>query len=286
MQIASQSLAPDSGRLRLACRSAACVVAAVLIGSAGPTHGAELVAPFVPTVMEDVELMLEVAGVGPGDYLIDLGSGDGRIVITAALRGALAHGIELDRELVELSRRRAREAEVEDQAAFLQQDVFEADLGAATVVTLYLMPEVNARLRPKLLDELRPGTRVVSNSFDLGDWEPDRHVVGRTSGGLFYWVVPARVGGAWRVSLAEAVFDVQIAQRFQSVELTGRGGPDLHGGVLSGDRISFRGVDAGRRYAFSGRVDGARMAGVVQVHDAGGSTVQRWEARRVDGAAR
>lgn len=250
----------------------------------GPAVAAEFVAPFVPSPQEDVETMLELAAVGPGDYLIDLGSGDGRIVITAALRGAMAHGVELDRELVTLAERRARDAEVADRVGFLQGDVFETDVAAATVVTLYLMPEVNLRLRPKLLAELRPGTRVVSNSFDMGDWVPDRHVAGRASGGMMLWIVPAPVGGTWQFDAGGEALRAEILQHFQQVEVTlTRGDEPLHvlEATLRGDRLTLLAGDGQQRYAFSGRVGEDTVEGLVQVHAAADDRVLRWQGRRV-----
>jgi len=151
------------------------------------------VAPYVSTPETDVQQMLDMAGVEPGDYLIDLGSGDGRIVIAAAHRGARAHGVDIDPALVELAQQRARQAGVADLATFRQADAFEADIRAATVVTLYLLPEVNIALKPKLLQELQPGTRVISNNFDMGRWVPDRHETSLSSGGIYLWVIPGEV---------------------------------------------------------------------------------------------
>ena len=151
------------------------------------------VAPYVSTPHADVQQMLDMAAVAPEDYLIDLGSGDGRIVIAAAQRGARAHGVELEPELVQLARRRAREAGVADRATFSQGDAFDADISAATVVTLYLLPEVNIALKPKLLRELRPGARVISGNFDMGRWRPDRHETSLSSGGIYLWVIPAEM---------------------------------------------------------------------------------------------
>lgn len=148
------------------------------------------VAPYVSTPEADVEQMLDMAAVAPGDYLIDLGSGDGRIVIAAARRGARAHGVELDPELVQLARQRAQQAGVAALATFSHGDAFEADLSAATVVTLYLLPEVNIALKPKLLEELSPGARVISGNFDMGRWVPDRHQVSQSSGGIYLWHIP------------------------------------------------------------------------------------------------
>lgn len=151
---------------------------------------------YEPTPPEIVDVMLELARVGRGDRLYDLGSGDGRIVIAAAKRGAQAIGVEIDRELVEQARRNARAARVADRARFLQQDLFAADFRDATVVTLYLLPEVNLALRPRLLAELAPGTRIVSHSHDMGDWLPEAtREVPDESGRLHrvhLWTVPPR----------------------------------------------------------------------------------------------
>jgi hypothetical protein len=246
---------------------------------------AEFVAPYVATTQEDVDTMLELAGVGPTDYLIDLGSGDGRIVITAAFRGAMGHGIELDRELVDLSRERAREGEVEDLVAFEQADIFQADLRLATVVTLYLMPEVNLRLRPRLLAQLQPGSRVVSNSFDMGEWRPDAHLPARSSGGVMMWVVPADVAGRWTITAGSERFELNVEQQFQEVEVgLARDGASHHvlQATLRGDRIAFVTGEGANRYAFSGRVEGARMSGVVQIHGQheSASRILGWQALR------
>ena len=149
---------------------------------------------YEPTPPEIVEEMLELAKVGPKDVVYDLGSGDGRVVIAAAKRGARAVGVEIDRELVERARRAAREAGVAQRAAFRHQDLFDADFRDATVVMLYLLPEVNLALRPRLLEVLAPGTRIVSHSHDMGDWSPDdaREMPDQTGRlhRLYLWVVP------------------------------------------------------------------------------------------------
>lgn len=145
--------------------------------------------PFVPTPDEVVEEMLDLAKVTKRDIVYDLGSGDGRIVIAAARRGARAVGVDIDPARVADGKLNAREAGVSDRARFIEGDLFDTDLGEATVVTLYLLPDVNMRLRPKLLSELRPGTRIVSHAFDMGDWKPRRT---KTIGGstVFLWTVP------------------------------------------------------------------------------------------------
>lgn len=243
------------------------------------------VAPYVPTVEEDVELMLDVAGVRPDDYVIDLGSGDGRIAIAAARRGAIAHGVELDPELVELARSNAATAGVEERVAFLQGDIFAADIGRATVVTLYLFPDANLMLRPKLLAELRPGTRVVSNSFHMGEWQPDVHdMSARSSGGVLLWIVPARIAGAWELEIDGGErLTFAVSQRFQDieVEISDSGSPRAAvAATLTGDRIRFGAESADDRYRFDGRVDGDAMEGYVQIERDGFGTVAGWRARR------
>jgi SAM-dependent methyltransferase len=153
-------------------------------------------APYVPTPEEVVEAMLEVAKVGADDVLYDLGSGDGRIVIAAAKTyGTRGVGVDIDPDRIKEANKNAREAGVSDKVKFLEQDLFKTDISEATVVTLYLLPEVNLKLRPKLLKELRPGTRVVSHSFDMGDWPPDKKVnIGSRT--VYFWVIPPSAKGA------------------------------------------------------------------------------------------
>ncbi|MGH8727540.1 MAG: SAM-dependent methyltransferase [Burkholderiales bacterium] len=148
--------------------------------------------PFVPTPVLIVDAMLETAEVSPGDVLYDLGSGDGRIVITAAKKfGARGVGVDIDPELVAEARKNAEAAGVSDRVEFVEGNLFEVDLSKATVVTLYLLQDVNIRLRPKLLRELKPGTRIVSYSFDMGDWEPQK-TVQVNERKVYYWVVPEK----------------------------------------------------------------------------------------------
>ena len=147
------------------------------------------IVPFVPTPQEVVDKMVELAGVKKGDVVYDLGSGDGRIVITAAKKGAKAVGFEIDGDLVKQSRDNIRNAGVQELAEIRQQDILTVDLSAASVVTMYLLPDVNLQLKPKILSQLKPGSRVVSHAFDMGDWKPDRteRVEGRT---LYLWTIP------------------------------------------------------------------------------------------------
>ena len=149
------------------------------------------IVPFVPTPQEVVDKMVDLAAIKKGDVVYDLGSGDGRIVVTAAKKGAKAVGFEIDGDLVKQSRDNIRKAGVQDQAEIRQQDILTVDLSAASVVTMYLLPDVNLQLRPNILSQLKPGSRVVSHAFDMGDWKPDRieRVEGRT---LYLWTIPAK----------------------------------------------------------------------------------------------
>jgi SAM-dependent methyltransferase len=149
------------------------------------------IVPFVPTPQEVVDKMVELAAVKKGDVVYDLGSGDGRIVITAAKKGARAVGFEIDPDLVKESRENIRKAGMEKLAEIRQQDILTVDLSGATVVTMYLLPDVNLRLKPNLLSQLKPGSRVVSHAFDMGDWKPDKleRVDGRT---IYFWTIPAK----------------------------------------------------------------------------------------------
>jgi len=201
-------------------------------GPGAPQFGAEV--PYVQTPMPVVDAMLGIAGTRSGDRLIDLGSGDGRLVIEAARRyGVPGLGVDLDPNLVALSRERARAAGVEALARFMVGDLFDTDLADATLVTLYLLPEVNLALRPRLL-RLAPGTRVVSHDWDMGDWEPDRSLIVaapnkpvglRRESAVHLWVIPALLAGDWRGRLAgepDALLTVRIAQRYQALQLSWR----------------------------------------------------------------
>lgn len=149
------------------------------------------IVPFVPSPQEVVDKMIELGGVKPGDVVYDLGSGDGRIVIAAAKRGAKAVGFEIDGDLVKQSQENIRAAGMQDAAEIRQQDILTVDLNPASVVTMYLLPDVNLKLRPNLIKQLKPGSRVVSHSFDMGDWKPDKteRVEGRT---IYLWIIPAK----------------------------------------------------------------------------------------------
>jgi len=226
---------------------------------------------WVPTPQALVDRMLDMAALTKDDYVIDLGSGDGRTVITAAKRGARAHGIEYNPDMVALAQRSAESEGVAGRATFAQADIFQSDFSTATLITLFLLPDLNVKLRPTLL-EMRPGTRVVSNSFSMGDWQPDDSIEAGSNCvswcRAYKWIIPAKVGGAW--SLGDAT--LRITQTFQMLDGTlTQGGQALpiSEARMNGAAISF--TAGGRRY--SGQVDGPSMTGSVE----GGS---QWRASR------
>jgi len=237
----------------------------LLAGFAEP----EYEVPFVPTPHALVQKMLDLAGVGPDDYLIDLGCGDGRIAVAAARRGARALGVDLDPLRIQEAAAAARIAEVEARVNFRRQDLFRTPIYEASVVALYLLPDVNLRLRPRLLTELRPGSRIVSHAFDMGDWRPEAEdrLDGRR---IFLWIVPAIAGGSWALTDADGgQYVLEIEQRFQEVSGTLTGGGrvlQLQQAALRGRALGFSA--GGRRYA--GTVGDAEIAGE------GG-----WRARRL-----
>ena len=208
-----------------------------------------------------VQKMLDVAGVTPQDYVVDLGSGDGRNVIAAAKRGARAHGIEYNGDLVELSKRLAAKERVSDRATFERGDVFAADFSKATVVVLFLIPEMNIRLRPKLL-ALKPGARVVANTFAIGDWNPDQSFSSEAGCEKFcsgrLWIVPANVAGRWKLAQGELVIK-QIYQSFSGTLTSGAATVPISG-RLRGDQIAFSA--GGTQY--TGKVDGAVIEGFAR----------------------
>jgi ribosomal protein L11 methylase PrmA len=176
----------------IAAGTALCLLAsASALAQSTQTESPSLDVHYVPTPQPVVDRMLSMAKVTKDDFVIDLGSGDGRIVITAAKKGAKAVGFEIDGDLVKQSRDNIRKAGVQDQAEIRQQDILTVDLAAASVVTMYLLPDVNLQLRPNILSQLKPGSRVVSHAFDMGDWKPERteRVEGRT---LYLWTIPAK----------------------------------------------------------------------------------------------
>ena len=258
----------------------------------------DLDTPYVPTPQAVVDRMLAVAQVGAGDTVIDLGSGDGRIMITAAQRhGARGFGVEIDPRLVQRSNEAARRLGVSDRVKFLRQDLFNTDFHEANVLTLYLLPDVNIALRPKILAELKPGTRVVSHDYDMREWRPDAQetvsapdkTVGmRKESTVYLWIVPARVEGEWTFELSSGGkmrrTRLVLEQRFQyvsgSVELPGQGDVPFSSGRLRGDEVRLvlppGALDRGP-VELVGRVTGDSLNGTVR---RGEREVANWSARR------
>ena len=221
---------------------------------------------WVPTPDEVVDRMLTMAQVGPGDFHMDLGSGDGKIVIAAARRGAKALGIEYNPDMVKLATENAQKAGVGDKASFRRADIFQTDFSQATVITLYLLPALNMKLRPTILT-MRPGTRVVSHSFTMEDWEADEisTMDGRRA---YFWVVPANVMGGWALEAGGQKTELALEQTFQKINGTVTLG-GVHGGLrearLRGPQIAFAYVDdKGLRRDFSGQVSGRQMQGTFR----------------------
>lgn len=265
-------------RIRLLVASARRIVAIGLsLALAGAAVAApRLDVPYVPTPHDVVHRMLEMAEVQPEDYLIDLGSGDGRIVIAAAQNWNVqrALGIDLDPQRVEEAEENARNAGLEGRVEFEQGDLFEKDISDANVLTMYLLSSVNYRLRPVILETMKPGTRVVSHAFDMREWEPDEtDTVGNST--IYLWIVPANAGGRWELVTADdGRVELHLMQRFQNVQGDARinGSPaSFADATLRGDQIRF--TLAGEEY--QGRIEGDRIVPTE------GDETQGWHARRL-----
>ena len=280
----------------------ALVMAWLLIAPAGAQDYGDT--PYVQTPQNVVDRMLEVAKVGSGDYVIDLGSGDGRMIITAAKKhGARGFGVDLDKRLVTLSNRLAAKAGVTDRAVFYERDIYETDLTRASVVTIYLLPEVNLMMRPRLFAMLKPGTRVVSHDYDMGEWPPDltftMDAPGKTVGRdmkskVFYWVVPARASGKWRWRSATPGgspldFELALTQMLQKIEgsvtVDGRT-VAVEEAKLVGDTVSFAArldPTGAARYEFSGRIVNHAIDGTMRLVRAGAAPQEQpWSASRTE----
>ena len=247
---------------------------------------------FKATPEDVVEAMLKMAGVTKEDVVYDLGCGDGRFVITAAKKlGAHGVGVDIDPVRIKESKENAQKGGVADRVKFIEGDLFKTDISGATVVTLYLLNELNMQLRPKLLRELKPGTRIVSHAFDMGDWEPDE--IGQLRGRMFYyWVIPANIAGTWHWSLGSPTGQwpnqLFLDQEFQEVS----GKVSLQGWELrireprlKGDQLRFRlrynfeGEDVAMR--FTGRVNDGTIKGGVEIQGGPWSGTREWTAKRI-----
>lgn len=260
--------------------------------------------PYVPTPQDVVERMLQMARVTSSDYLIDLGSGDGRIVVTAAVKhGTRGFGVDINPTRVAEALENAKKAGVTDRVAFYERDLFQTDLRDATVISMYLLPRVNVELRPKLL-ELKPGTRIVSHDFSMEEWKPDAYVrmhskdkYGGTGGEseIYFWVVPAKVAGSWQWELTSGgrggkpvTYTMMLNQTFQmitgGVQVGGRSVP-MQTTKLVGDELSFTfTADLGQgpvKHEFKGRVDGERVSGAASISGSRAQSQHDWSAQRV-----
>jgi len=236
---------------------------------------------WVPTPQSLVDRMLQMAGTKATDYVVDLGSGDGRTVITAAKKfGARALGVEFNPDMVALAKRAAEKEGVADKATFVNGDIFQTDFSKATVLTLYLLPSLNLKLRPTILG-MKPGTRVVSHAFTMDDWEADQvdSSEGRTA---YMWIVPAKVAGTWKVEVTGGGgrgYEATFTQQYQKIGGSARAGEKsatFSNGKLRGETITFT-VDDGSKREFTGRVVGDRMEGTAK----GNGGDAKWTATRV-----
>lgn len=237
-------------------------------------HGKDVI--WVPTPQALVDRMLALGKVTAQDNLVDLGSGDGRTVITAAKKGATALGIEYNPDMVELSKRNAEKAGVTAKAQFRRADLFETDFSHATVVTMFLLPDINIRLRPKILD-MKPGTRIVSNSFTMGEWKWDESVTASSEEGCtsyctaYLWIVPAKVAGTWKTPQGT----LQLTQEFQNVSgtLTVNGNAaKIVNAKVNGAQLSFTAGGA----TYNGQVSGEQIKGTMK----NGTNASAWTATR------
>ena len=288
--------------MKLAARSLRRLAAAAALLLALPAPAADqhphADVPFVPTPPAVVDAMLDLARLRPEDYVIDLGSGDGRIIIAAAKKyGARGFGVEIDKNLVAEANREAQRQGVAERAQFLDENLFVTDLGRATVLTMYLYPRLMLQLRPRLFEQLKPGARIVSHDFDMENWRPDARVTvpvpdkpyGPPSSEVYLWIIPANAAGSWQwragAGAAAADYEVTLSQTFQALEggatVGGRPGR-LENGRMRGDEIRFMLTAEldGRpmQQEFGGRVSGDAIIGKVRL--AGGGELD-WKATRV-----
>jgi SAM-dependent methyltransferase len=227
--------------------------------------------PYVPTPQVVVDEMLRVASVVPEDYVIDLGCGDGRIPVTAAAYfGARALGVEIDPGRIAESHANAKAAGVTGRVEFVNRNLFDVDISQATVVTMYLLPDINLKLRPRLLASLKPGTRIVSHDFSMGDWKPDRIV--RIQKNIYFWVVPAQIAGKWKLEtelpgVGSRSYELEVRQKFQEIDLYARGETRNYAvwePSLIGEVVNFVIVDGDLAHRYEGRVRGKTIDGVVR----------------------
>jgi len=282
--------------------SAATLFAAFFIAMPGVAQDIDKLktgGPYVPTPQVVVDQMLRLGAVNEKDYVIDLGSGDGIIVLTAARSfKAGGMGIDIDPDLVKQSNASAQKSGVADRVKFVQMDVFKADLSKASVLTLYLLPGMMMNLRSKIFNELSPGVRVISHDYHFGDWSPDdsvgfdvpekEMVTGVPRATVYKWLVPAKIAGKWEIKVTGGeTYELNLKQRFQNIveSSASSGSKALKPQLVSikGTEISFMLPDGKGLARFSGRVNGETMDGMVDL--AGGKMMAKWTARRTTTAA-
>jgi precorrin-6B methylase 2 len=235
----------------------------VVAGLAGMTYAqVRLDVPYVPTPLDVVEKMLDMARLAKDDYHIDLGSGDGRIVVAAAQRGARSMGVDINPTRIAEANENARKAKVTDRVTFVQANLFETKIGEANVLTMYLLQSVNLQLRPRILAELRPGSRVVSHAFSMNEWEPDQHE--RMNGrNLYLWIVPGKAEGTWEAEIGTRKVTLALKQTFQKVTGTatmdGKSIPVT--GKLAGDMLELSADLGGGLTTLRGRIEGHKLEG-------------------------
>ncbi len=275
-------------KLRPVVRAAILIVCLTALALPGYSQDRKLDVPYEPSSEDVVLTMLEMADIGGNDIVYDLGCGDGRIVIAASQKtGARGVGVDLDPERIKESRENARQAGVLDRVQFFEGDLFQTDFSKATVLMLYLYPEVNLRLRPKIFQELKPGTRVLSHSHDMGTWEPDQTRTAPGGHRIHFWVVPANVTGTWKWETGGETYTLKTHQRFQKISGTLQVGRDeipVKDLTLKGDRLelTLERVSKGKRqpWRFSGRVQGHHLQGTGERADGGAQQKQSWKAKR------
>jgi SAM-dependent methyltransferase len=265
--------------LRLAPRYALVPALVVSFGIAASAQTVQRDVPYVPTPMDAVKRMLELADVQKGEFMMDLGSGDGRIAIMAAKDfGAKAVGIDIDPQRIKEANENAQREGVTDQVEFIQANLFETPIKDADVITMYLLPSVNLKLRPRLLEELRPGTRLVSHSFDMGDWEADK-LDTSTGRNLYLWIVPAKVEGSWTLQDGERSFALDLKQQYQmltgNATINSKQAP-LANAKMRGSEIVFTVEIDGKPETFQGKVDGDKMESI----EGPTATRKSWSAAR------
>ena len=275
------------------------LVLIILFPLSGLSHAQELSKlPYVPTPQVVVDEMLKLAKVAAGDHVIDLGSGDGRMIITAARNfKASGLGVDIDAKLVDLANKEAKAGGVADRVRFVEQDMFKADIGPATVVTLYVMPDFMEKLRPKLLSELKPGARIVAHDYYMNGWYPDQRLTltvpekvkanGTDKAYIYLWVVPAMAAGDWRMDFDVGTGKTELVvlsfnQQYQMINAAAAvraGSLKVENPVLKGDEINFSVALGSIDYKFTGRIQGDRMEGTA-IPPVGGKAIP-WRAVRL-----